>query len=63
MQISSNLSKDDISRLQQEFYDYFKTGYTFEEFLKEYLFKWDLMRLKSHNVLDGGIDLKAMLEG
>jgi len=64
MQISSNLSKDDISRLQQEFYDYFKTGYTFEEFLKEYLFKMGLDEVEiTQRSRDGGIDLKAIRKG
>ena len=42
MQISSNLSKQEITELQQKFYEYFETGYAFEEFLKEYLLKMGL---------------------
>ena len=35
MQISSNLSEQEITELQQNFYEYFETGYAFEEFLKD----------------------------
>ena len=36
MQISSNISNEEIKSLQKSFYEYFETGYAFEDFLKEY---------------------------
>lgn len=44
MKISSNLSETEIKQLQKNFYEYFETGYAFEEFLKEYLLKMGLMK-------------------
>lgn len=44
MQISSNISNEEIKSLQKSFYEYFETGYAFEDFLKEYLLKWVLMK-------------------
>lgn len=32
MQISSNISNEEIKSLQKSFYEYFKTGYAFEDF-------------------------------
>ena len=32
MQVSSNLSDTEIKELQQKFYEYFETGYFFEDF-------------------------------
>lgn len=42
MQIGSLLSDAEINGLQQSFYEYFETGYAFEDFLKEYLLKMGL---------------------
>ena len=42
MQISSNISNEEIKSLQKSFYEYFETGYAFEDFLKEYLLKMGL---------------------
>ena len=64
MQISSNLSEQEITELQQKFYEYFKTGYAFEEFLKEYLLKMGLDEVEiTQRSRDGGIDLKAVRKG
>ena len=64
MQISSNLSKQEITELQQKFYEYFETGYAFEEFLKEYLLKMGLDEVEiTQRSRDGGIDLKAVRKG
>lgn len=64
MQISSKLSEDEISKFKQEFYDYFETGYEFEEFLKEYLLKMGLDEVEiTQRSRDGGVDLKAIRKG
>lgn len=64
MQISSNLSKQELTELQQKFYEYFETGYAFEEFLKEYLLKMGLDEVEiTQRSRDGGIDLKAVRKG
>lgn len=64
MQISSNLSEQEIKELQQKFYEYFETGYAFEEFLKEYLLKMGLDEVEiTQRSRDGGIDLKAVRKG
>lgn len=65
MKISSLLENDDLEKLQEQFYSYFKTGYEFEEFLKEYLIKigLDEVRLTQRSKKDGGIDLTAIRKG
>lgn len=64
MQISSNLSETEIKHLQRNFYEYFETGYAFEEFLKEYLLKMGLDEVEiTQRSRDGGIDLKAIRKG
>lgn len=64
MQISSNLSETEIKHLQKNFYEYFETGYAFEEFLKEYLLKMGLDEVEiTQRSRDGGIDLKAIRKG
>ena len=64
MQISSSLSESEIKELQQKFYEYFETGYAFEEFLKEYLIKMGLDEVElTQRSRDGGIDLKAIRKG
>jgi restriction system protein len=64
MQIISKLSEDKISKFLQEFYDYFKTGYEFEEFLKEYLLKMGLDEVEiTQRSKDNGVDLKAIRKG
>ena len=64
MQISSNLSETEIKQLQRSFYEYFETGYAFEEFLKEYLLKMGLDEVEiTQRSRDGGIDLKAIRKG
>ena len=64
MQISSLLSDAEIKELQQKFYEYFETGYAFEEFLKEYLLKMGLDEVEvTQRSRDGGIDLTAIRKG
>ncbi len=64
MQISNSLEREEIKILQQQFYEYFKTGYEFEEFLKEYLIKMGLDEVEvTQRSCDGGIDLKAVRKG
>lgn len=64
MQISSLLSDNEIKELQQKIYEYFGTGYAFEEFLKEYLLKMGLDEVQvTKKSRDGGIDLTAIRKG
>ncbi len=64
MQISSNISKEEIKKLQKNLYEYFKTGYAFEDFLKEYLLKMGLDEVEvTRRSRDGGIDLTAIRKG
>lgn len=64
MQISSNISNKEIKSLQKSFYEYFETGYAFEEFLKEYLLKMGLDEVEvTQRSRDGGIDLTAIRKG
>ena len=61
MQISSNISNEEIKSLQKSFYEYFETGYAFEDFLKEYLLKMGLDEVEiTQRSRDGGIDLTAI---
>ncbi|WP_129582348.1 restriction endonuclease, partial [Rodentibacter caecimuris] len=60
----STLSNDELLRIQTEFYNYFETGYDFEEFLKEYLIKMGLDEVEiTQRSRDGGIDLTAIRKG
>lgn len=64
MQISNLLNDTEIKELQQKFYEYFETGYAFEEFLKEYLLKMGLDEVEiTQRSRDGGIDLTAIRKG
>ena len=64
MQISSNISNEEIKSLQQNFYEYFETGYAFEDFLKEYLLKMGLDEVEvTQRSRDGGVDLTAIRKG
>ena len=64
MQISSLLTEQEISKLQNDLYSYFSTGYEFEEFLKEYLIKMGLDEVQvTQRSRDGGIDLTAIRKG
>ena len=64
MQISTLLSEEEITNLQQRFYEYFDSGYHFEEFLKEYLLKMGLDEVEvTQRSRDGGIDLTAIRKG
>lgn len=64
MQVSTMISDDEIQEFQQKFYEYFETGYAFEEFLKEYLFKMGLDEVEvTQRSRDGGIDLTAIRKG
>ena len=64
MKISDNLSENEIKSLLEDFYQYFETGYVFENFLKEYLLKMGLDEVEvTQRSRDGGIDLKAIRKG
>lgn len=64
MNISVLLSDDEIKGLQKSLYEYFDTGYAFEEFLKEYLLKIGLDEVEvTQRSRDGGVDLKAVRRG
>ena len=64
MKISDNLSEQEIEVLLENFYQYFETGYIFEEVLKEYLLKIGLDEVEvTQRSRDGGIDLKAIRKG
>ncbi|MFC0309331.1 restriction endonuclease [Gallibacterium trehalosifermentans] len=64
MKISALLDEKELLALQQQFYDYFTTGYEFEEFLKEYLIKIGLDEVQvTKKSRDGGIDLVAVRKG
>ena len=64
MNISSLLSDNEIHELQQSLYDYFETGYAFENFLKEYLIQIGLDEVEvTQRSRDGGVDIKAIRKG
>lgn len=64
MKISDNLSEQEIEVLLENFYQYFETGYIFEDFLREYLLKIGLDEVEvTQRSRDGGIDLKAIRKG
>ena len=64
MRVSSMLMGEQIKELQQKFYEYFETGYAFEEFLKEYLIKMGLDEVQvTQRSRDGGVDLTAIRKG
>ncbi len=64
MQISSNLSENEILEYQQKFYEYFETGYEFEDFLKEYLLRIGLDEIQvTKRSRDKGVDLIAVRKG
>lgn len=64
MQVSTMLNDKEIDELQQKFYEYFKTGYDFEEFLKEYLIRMGLDEVEiTQRSRDGGVDLTAIRKG
>lgn len=63
MQIKT-LDDDEIEEFKEELYSYFKTGYEFEDFLKEYLIKIGLDEVQiTQRSRDGGIDLTAIRKG
>ena len=58
------LKDDEIDDILNEFYNYFKTGYEFEEFLKIFLSKIGLDEIEvTQKSRDGGIDLKCLKNG
>ena len=64
MSISVLLSEDEILALQKKLYEYFDTGYAFEDFLKEYLLHMGLDEVEvTQRSRDGGVDLKAIRRG
>lgn len=64
MQVRTLLQDDEIVNFQEELYSYFETGYSFEEFLKEYLIEMGLDEVQiTQRSRDGGIDLMAIRKG
>lgn len=59
-----NISVTEYNEVLQEFYEYFETGYKFEEFLKRYLEKIGLDEVVvTQRSRDGGVDLTAIRNG
>lgn len=64
MKKNINISSAEYDAILQEFYEYFETGYKFEEFLKLYLEKIGLDEVVvTQRSRDGGIDLTAVRNG
>ena len=64
MRISNALTKNELLSISNEFYNYFETGYIFEDFLKEYFIKMGLDEVEvTQRSRDGGIDLRAIRKG
>lgn len=64
MKKNINISSTEYNAVLQEFYEYFETGYKFEEFLKLYLEKIGLDEVVvTQRSRDGGIDLMAVRNG
>ena len=64
MQVRTLLQDNEIVNFQEELYSYFETGYSFEEFLKEYLIEMGLDEVQiTQRSRDGGIDLMAIRKG
>lgn len=64
MRIVQEFTKEELTRLLEEFYSYFNTGFEFEEFLKpllEYIGLSEVVVTKKTN--DGGVDLTAVKNG
>lgn len=61
----SEISEDiELQDLKQRFFEYFKDGFVFEEFLKEYLVKMGLDEVEvTQRTGDKGIDLVAVRKG
>ncbi len=64
MRKNIELTEVQLGEFLEQFYQYFKTGYEFEEFLKIYLEKIGLDEVSvTQRSKDGGIDLKAIRNG
>ena len=64
MRKNIEMTKEQYGELLKAFYEYFKTGYEFEEFLKIYLEKIGLDEvIVTQRSRDGGVDLKARRSG
>ena len=64
MRTIKELSKAELSKILEEFYHQFETGYDFEEFLKPFLESIGLSEVEvTSKSGDGGIDLKAVKNG
>lgn len=64
MRKNIELTEEQMKELVQKFYDYFDTGFKFEQFLKIYLEKIGLDEVSvTQKTRDGGIDLKAVKNG
>lgn len=64
MRKNIELTNEQMNNYLNKFYEYFQTGYEFEEFLKIYLEKLGLDEVSvTKRSRDGGIDLKAVRNG
>lgn len=64
MRKNIELTEEQINKFLTQFYEYFQTGYEFEEFLKVYLETIGLDEVSvTQRSRDGGIDLKAVRNG
>lgn len=64
MKKNVQIAVEQLNKYLNEFYEYFKTGYEFEEFLKIYLERLGLDEVSvTQRSRDGGIDLKALRNG
>ena len=64
MRKNTVLNEEQFALIIEQFYSYFETGYSFEEFLKIYLEKIGLDEVTiTQRARDGGIDLRAKRNG
>lgn len=64
MLINTELEREKFKKINQQLIEYFKTGYEFEEFLKQYLIELGLDEVEvTKRSRDGGVDLKATKKG
>ena len=64
MRIIQNFTEIELNELLRHFYEYFESGFEFEEFLKPFLESIGLTEVVvTQKVKDGGVDLTAVKEG
>lgn len=64
MQVSSLLDENEKIEFQEKLYEYFETGFLFENFLKKYLLKLGLDEVEvTQATRDNGVDLIAVRKG